>query len=114
MPLITTSIFKSSAKAPTKFIKSKQEKVVKPPKRERSSKSGLPFTGGDYWINLITAQPQSASDILKSAIGKLDFAPTEDQLKKLAGRMTFALNALVREKTIEDSGSGRNRRFFKA
>jgi hypothetical protein len=73
----------------------------------------LPFTGGNYWTNLISEKPQAVSEILHAAIGKLEFIPSEEQVKKLAGRMTFALNALVKTKKIQDSGSGRERRFFK-
>ncbi len=73
----------------------------------------LPFTGGDYWPNLITDQPQHSSAILQAAIDKLGFTPNETQVKKLAQRMTFSLNALVKANKIKDSGSGRNREFFK-
>lgn len=74
----------------------------------------LPFTGGDYWPNLLSDQPLSGPEILKSAIGKLGFVPNKTQIQKLAGRMTFALNTLVKAKKIQDSGTGRARRFFRA
>jgi len=73
----------------------------------------LPFTGGDYWPNLVTSEPQSAADILRAAVAGLDFEPAPEQVKKLQQRMTFVLNALVKDKKIQDSGSGRARRFFK-
>ncbi|MBV8665833.1 MAG: hypothetical protein JO269_05040 [Burkholderiaceae bacterium] len=73
----------------------------------------LPFTGGNYWADLISEKPQSVSDILGAAVSKLEFTPSEEQVKKLAGRMTFALNALVKTRKIQDSGSGRERRFFR-
>lgn len=85
-------------------------------KRHKSAKgsSGLPFTGGDFWLNLVTKTPQSNGEILKAAIAGLGFAPTEVQEQKLAGRLTFAINALVNSGAIQDSGKGRGRRFFKA
>jgi hypothetical protein len=73
----------------------------------------LPFTGGDYWPNLITAEPKSAKEVLDAAIASLGFTPTKEQVQKLTGRMTFALNTLVKTNAIRDSGRGRERRFFK-
>jgi hypothetical protein len=94
-------------------------KHVKPAKKKKDVKevadgNELPFTGGDYWSNLVTDQPRSASEILEAAIAGLGFKPTKTQIQKLSGRMTFAVNALVKTKKIQDSGSGRDRRFFKA
>ena len=96
----------------------KVKKVVKAGRGRRAGKADsgqndLPFTGGNYWVNLVTSEPQSVSEILQAAVGKLDFTPSDEQVKKLAGRMTFALNALVKTRQIQDSGSGRERRFFK-
>ncbi len=75
--------------------------------------AALPFTGGDFWPSLITDQPRSSLDILKAAIDKLGFAPSDEQEKQLRGRMTFALHALIKANKIQDSGAGRDRRFFK-
>lgn len=93
---------------------------VKRLKKTAKKKSGpvkegaeLPSTGGDYWPNLLSDQGQHSSEVLKSAIDKLGFTPSKTQVKKLAQRMTFALNALVKAKKIQDSGSGRDRLFFK-
>jgi hypothetical protein len=99
-----------------KVADGKPVKLVKGKKagKESIGGNGLPFTGGDYWSNLVIEQPRAASEILGAAIGKLGFTPTKTQIQKLAGRMTFALNALVKTKKIQDSGSGRERRFFKA
>ena len=74
----------------------------------------LPRTGGEYWPNLVLDKPRSASEILQASIAGLGFSPSKEQIQKLAGRMTFALNALVKAKKIQDSGSGRERRFFKS
>ena len=81
-------------------------------KRTRGTKE-LPFTGGDYWPNLVTSEPQSSADILRASVAGLGFEPAPEQVKKLQQRMTFVLNALVKDKKIQDSGSGRARRFFK-
>ena len=116
------------ASAPAAAIEKPQKKQAKPAagKRGRKGKRAaaksddqggtpgdLPFTGGDYWTNLVNDQPQHGSDILKAAISKLDFEPSPTQVKKLAQRMTFALNALVKANKIQDSGSGRARVFTK-
>ena len=95
----------------------KTDKVVKT-KQTKGGKSAkganqLPFTGGEYWPNLVTSDPQSGADILRAAVAGLGFEPSPEQVKKLQQRMTFVLNALVRDKKIQDSGSGRARRFFK-
>lgn len=81
--------------------------------KEASNGHDLPFTGGDYWTNLVLDEPRSASEILDAATSSLGFSPTKTQLQKLAGRMTFALNTLVKTNKIKDSGRGRERRFFK-
>lgn len=73
----------------------------------------LPSTGGDYWKNLVTDQPKSGQAILADAVNQLGFAPTKTQVGKLRNRMTFALQALVKSGEIQDSGIGRERRFFK-
>ena len=83
------------------------------PAGKTTSDGDLPFTGGDYWPNLINDQPQHGSDILKAAINGLGFEPNAEQTKKLAQRMTFALNALVKTGKIQDSGTGRARVFTK-
>lgn len=75
--------------------------------------AALPFTGGDFWPGLLSDQPQSNAEILKAAIARIGFALTPGQRKQLVGRMTFALNTLVKQKKIQDSGAGRERRFFK-
>jgi hypothetical protein len=92
--------------------------VAKPTKKkagkEATNGNDLPFTGGDYWTNLVLEEPRSASDILEAAVASLGFTPTKTQVQKLAGRMTFALNTLVKTDKIKDSGRGRERRFFKS
>jgi hypothetical protein len=91
---------------------------VKPAAKGKNAKAkkagaGLPPTGGDFWPSLITDQPRSSKEITEAAIAKFGFQPSAAQLKLLANRQTFALNALVNAKKISDSGAGRDRRFFK-
>jgi hypothetical protein len=90
------------------------EKAPKVKAARKSGSSGLPFTGGDFWQNLVLDEPRSFPDILDAAISTLGIEPTKTQRQKLSGRMIFAINALVKTKKIRDSGSGRARRFFKA
>jgi hypothetical protein len=75
--------------------------------------SKLPSTGKDFWPNLITAQPQSAKEILNAAIKELGISPSKDQLKKLSQRQTSALHNMIKTNAIADSGAGRDRRFFR-
>ena len=74
----------------------------------------LPSTGGDYWKNLVATEPKSGRAILAEAINGLGFTPTKAQVGKLMNRMTFALNSMVKAGAIQDSGTGRERRFFKS
>lgn len=102
---------KSNALKLQKPAKKSAGKVKSPGSQKQVAK--LPFTGGDYWPNLITAEPKHASEVLQSAISQLGFAPTDKQIKMLQQRQTFALNALVKAGKIQDQGSGRGRVFFK-
>lgn len=87
-------------------VKAKSGRAAKGP-------NDLPFTGGDYWPNLVSSEPKSGVDILRESVSGLSFTPTKEQVKKLSQRMTFVLNSLVKSGEIKDSGSGRGRRFFK-
>jgi hypothetical protein len=73
----------------------------------------LPSTGKDFWPSLITAQPQSAKEILNAAIKTLGISPSREQLKKLSQRQTSALHNMIKSNVISDSGAGRDRRFFR-
>ena len=90
-----------------------QDKAQGKSRRAAKGPNDLPFTGGDYWPDLVKSEPQSASDILKASVAGLNFEPSKEQVKKLSQRMTFVLNSLVKSGAIKDSGSGRGRRFFK-
>jgi len=110
---------KGGKRAAKIVVENKVGKTVKAAKKAKTGKEDsngqkLPFTGGDFWINLVTSEPKSASEILSEATSSLGFTPTKLQAQKLAGRMAFAINALVKTKSIQDSGKGRERRFFRA
>lgn len=81
--------------------------------RGRKESGGLPATGKEFWTSLVTNQPRSTREILEAAIQTLDIDPSRDDLKKLSQRQANALHMLVKEKVISDSGSGRERRFFR-
>jgi hypothetical protein len=117
--LASVSGSKQDMSAVVKGKRGRKPLTGKPGKQKRVGKESsggheLPFTGAEFWPNLVHEQPRSASEILKAAISTLGFTPTKLQVQKLAGRMTFALNALVKANKIQDSGKGRERRFFKA
>jgi hypothetical protein len=75
---------------------------------------GLPPTGQKFWAELVDAQPKSAVEVVHRAVEKLGFSPSRDQVKNLSQRATYALTTLVKSGAINDSGSGRARRFFRA
>lgn len=103
---------KSSATA------TKAAQAARPHRGRRSARSSgnaneLPYTGGDYWFDLIGDEPHSAAEILKSAIGSLGFEPDKAQVQKLRQRLTAALQQMLQAGRIKDSGAGRERRYFK-
>lgn len=82
-------------------------------KEPSGTESGLPTTGGDFWLSLITDQPQSAAEILHRAIATLGLTPDQKpQIQKLRQRVFPALAALVSAHKVADAGAGRGRRFF--
>jgi len=98
-----------------KAIAAKPTKAATKVKAAEPAKGGnkLPYTGGDFWLNLVTANPQSGAEILHAAIAKLGFKPTWEQVLKLTQRATFAIHTLVKAGKIKDTGKGRERRFFR-
>ena len=79
-----------------------------------SEADGLPTTGRDFWLNLIGNQPQSAVDIANAAVSALGISPDQKkQIQKIKQRAAPALASLIATQKIKDSGSGRERRFFK-
>ena len=98
-----------AAKKKRRAAKAARAKTAQPAK----TRTALPFTGGDFWPGLLNDQPQSTAEILHAAVARIGFALSPTLRKQLVGRMTFALNNLVKQKKILDSGAGRERRFFK-
>lgn len=73
----------------------------------------LPSTGREFWIGLLTEQPQSARELLQSAAQALDVSASDPRMKKLAQRQTTALHNLIKNNAIADIGSGRERKFLR-
>ena len=104
----------SSPKQPTKAKRGRPAKASTAAGAAKSSgKKDLPSTKGTFWQDQVTSTPQSWTEILDGAVANLGITPTSEQRKKLQQRMIFAVNALVKEGKIKDSGSGRERQFFK-
>jgi hypothetical protein len=105
--------------AKTKTAAGRKGKAAQPkdrPRMKAGAREGrnFPTTGGDFWLELITDQPQSAVDIANAAAVVLGFADDKAQVQVLKQRVSPALNALVESKKVKDAGAGRERRFFKA
>lgn len=80
-----------------------------------ASSSSLPTTGRDFWFGLVSDQPQSAVDISNAAVTALGIAPSQKrEIQQLKQRVAPALASLVATHHISDTGSGRQRRFFKS
>jgi hypothetical protein len=81
----------------------------------RSSGEGqLPTTGTDFWLQLVTEEPRSAVDIANAAADSIGLKPDQRELiQKLKQRVAPALATLVSAQKIQDTGAGRERRFFK-
>lgn len=77
----------------------------------RKSASALPATSKEFWLNLVTGEPQTSRQILDAAVAALEINPSAADLKKLSQRQANALHMLVKDKSIADSGSGRQRTF---
>lgn len=80
----------------------------------RSDEGGaLPTTGTDFWLKLVTDEPKSAVDIANAAASEIGLAPDQKELiQKLKQRVAPALTSLVSSGKIQDTGAGRERRFF--
>ena len=77
--------------------------------------TGLPTTGAEFWLKLITDEPQSAVEIANAAAATVGLKGDQKvQIQKLKQRVAPALAALVAARKIQDSGAGRERRFFKS
>lgn len=81
----------------------------------RASSSNLPTTGREFWFGLVSDQPQSAVDISNAAVTALGISPSQKrEIQQLKQRVAPALASLVATHHISDTGSGRQRRFFKS
>jgi hypothetical protein len=80
-----------------------------------ASSSNLPTTGRDFWFGLVNDEPRSAVDISNAAVTALGIAPSQKrEIQQLKQRVAPALASLVASHHISDTGSGRQRRFFKS
>lgn len=80
---------------------------------QKAAAAKLPSTSSDFWISLLTDQPQSMNEVVNAAIAKLGIRPNADQRRKLGQRAKFAMPSLVKTARIHDQGTGRSRRFMK-
>lgn len=82
----------------------------------RAPSNALPETGLAFWLKHITKRARTAPQITLSAAASLRIDPEKDRetFKMLRNRIGPALKTLVSSSQIEDSGSGRDRRYFKA
>jgi len=79
------------------------------------TESALPKTGIEFWLELVTESPKTAVDIANAAVSRLGLAANQrEQIQKLKQRVAPALASLVKAGRIEDSGSGRDRRYTKS
>lgn len=84
-------------------------------KRSGQPQSGLPKTGGDFWISMLGKRPRSFSDVVsraEAAIAKsMKKELTEDDKRKLNLRARVAIKTLADTKAIHSEGAGRARRY---
>ena len=76
-----------------------------------SSRQGLPKTSQEFWLSFIGQQPKTAAEIANAAVASLDFTPTPLQSKQLKSRLAPTLQALLKAKKVQDTGSGRDRKY---
>lgn len=74
----------------------------------------LPGTRKDFWVDLVDTTPKSAVEVVQAAVDKIGGQLGRDQVKKLSQRATYALATMVKSGEIQDSGNGRERRYFRA
>lgn len=75
----------------------------------------LPTTGVDFWLKLVTVEPQTAVEIANAAAREIGIkSDQKEQIQKLKQRVAPALATLVTAKKVQDKGAGRERKFFKS
>lgn len=90
------------------------EKKAKPRGRSAAKANRLPFTGGDFFPNLLTERGQTAPEILQAAADQIPFKLKHEERVQLRGRMIATLAAMLKSGKIGSEGEGRQRTFFKA
>lgn len=81
----------------------------------RGEESGLPTTGTDFWLALVSDEPLSAVEIANAAAAHLGLGPDQKtQIQKLKQRVAPALATLVANQKIQHEGAGRQRRYFRS
>ncbi len=80
-------------------------------RKASSSRQTLPKTSQEFWLSFIDQQPKTAAEIANAAVASLDFAPTAQQAKQLKSRLAPTLQALLKSKRVQDTGSGRDRKY---
>lgn len=80
----------------------------------KGEQAGLPTTGAEFWLELVTNEPKSAVDIANAAAAYLGLdAGQKTQIQKLKQRVAPALATLVATQKIQHAGAGRQRRYFR-
>lgn len=80
-------------------------------RKASSSRQALPKTSQAFWLGFIGQQAKTAADIANAAVASLDFVPTPEQTKQLKSRLAPTLQALLKAKKVQDTGSGRERKY---
>lgn len=74
----------------------------------------LPKTGEQFMLSLVNSVPKSREEVLKAAVAKLGFKPSETEVNKIKRRIATAFDVLVKSGKIADQGAGRGRKFLSA
>lgn len=83
-------------------------------KAASGEQGGLPTTGAEFWLELVTDEPKSAVEIANAAAAHLGLGPEEKtQIQKLKQRVAPALATLISTQKIQHAGTGRQRRYFR-
>lgn len=92
-----------------------QGKARKAVNARKAQGNALPETGLAFWLKHISKSARTAPEIALSAAESLSIDPQKDKttFNILKNRSGPALQALVKSAQIMDSGSGRDRRYYK-
>lgn len=108
--MLKTALLEVDSQRPA--VQGKARKAVNARKAQGSS---FPETGLAFWLKHITKSARTAPEIALLAAESLNIDPQKDRatFSVLKNRIGPALAALVKSSQITDSGSGRERRYFK-